>query len=102
MIKYYPYKSDKPNKNIILLQMIINFVFGATGYSDFTHHKMSSANNYILIDTGMMKIGLNPGLIRLDGGVSNICGHIQQKRKHIIILKRNIIIYGTLNIENNI
>ena len=23
MKKYYPYKSDKPNKNIILLQMII-------------------------------------------------------------------------------
>jgi hypothetical protein len=28
MIGYYPYKSDKTNKNIILLQMIIkNFVF---------------------------------------------------------------------------
>ncbi len=39
MIKYYPYKSDKPNKNIILLQMIIKNLFGAAGYSDFTIHK---------------------------------------------------------------
>jgi hypothetical protein len=40
MIKYYPYKSDKPNKIYTLLQMIIKkFIFGQAGYSDFTIHK---------------------------------------------------------------
>ncbi len=37
MIKYYPYKSDKPNKNIILLQMITKKVyFGAAWYEHFS------------------------------------------------------------------
>ena len=40
MIKYHPYKSDKPNKNIILLQITIKKVyFGQAGASDFTFHK---------------------------------------------------------------
>ena len=39
MIKYYPYKSDKPTKNIILLLVKIKEYFGARGYSDFPTHK---------------------------------------------------------------
>ena len=40
MIKYKPYKSDKPEKNIILLlNQVKNVYFGAAGYSDFTQHK---------------------------------------------------------------
>ena len=40
MIKYYPYKSDKPNKKYyIITNDNKKIYFGATGYSDFTIHK---------------------------------------------------------------
>ncbi len=40
MIKYYPYKSDKPNKKLYIITNDNKKVyFGATGYSDFTIHK---------------------------------------------------------------
>jgi hypothetical protein len=43
MIKYYPYKSDKPNKkNYIITNNNKNVYFGASGYSDFTMHKDES------------------------------------------------------------
>ncbi len=39
MIKYYPYKSDKPNKYYIITNDNKKVYFGAAGYSDFTIHK---------------------------------------------------------------
>jgi len=40
MIKYYPYKSDKPNKKYYIITNDNKKVyFGASGYSDFTIHK---------------------------------------------------------------
>ena len=40
MIKYYPYKSDKPNKKYYIITNDNKKVyFGAAGYSDFTIHK---------------------------------------------------------------
>ena len=40
MIKYYPYKSDKPNKKYYIITNDGKKVyFGASGYSDFTIHK---------------------------------------------------------------
>ena len=40
MKKYYPYKSDKPNKKYYIITNDNKKVyFGATGYSDFTIHK---------------------------------------------------------------
>ena len=46
MIKYYPYKSDKPNKNIILLQTIIKkFILVRLALLIFI--KMKQENNYI-------------------------------------------------------
>ena len=40
MIKYYPYKSDKPNKKYYIITNNNKKVyFGASGYSDFTIHK---------------------------------------------------------------
>jgi hypothetical protein len=40
MIKYYPYKSDKPNKKYFIITHDNKKVyFGAAGYSDFTIHK---------------------------------------------------------------
>ena len=40
MIKYYPYKSDKPNKKYYIITNNNKKVyFGAAGMSDFTHHK---------------------------------------------------------------
>ncbi len=43
MIKYYPYKYDKPNKNNCL-QMIIIVYFDSAGYFDFTFIKMKQEN----------------------------------------------------------
>jgi hypothetical protein len=55
MLKYHPYKSDKPGKkyNIITESNRKNY-FGASGYSDFTIHKL-----FFMIDTKIMKIGQN-------------------------------------------
>jgi hypothetical protein len=40
MIKYFPYKSDKPNKKYYIITNDGKKVyFGASGYSDFTIHK---------------------------------------------------------------
>ena len=40
MNKYYPYKSDKPDKKYYIITNDNKKVyFGATGYSDFTIHK---------------------------------------------------------------
>jgi hypothetical protein len=40
MNKYYPYKSDKPNKKYYIITNDNKKVyFGASGYSDFTIHK---------------------------------------------------------------
>ena len=40
MIKYFPYKSDKPNKKYYIITNDNKKVyFGAAGYSDFTIHK---------------------------------------------------------------
>ena len=79
MKKYFPYKSDKPNKKyyiitndnkkfilVRLVILILHFI------------KMSSANNYILIDTRIMKIGLNPELIAQGSGPAGCYGICQQ------------------------
>ena len=40
MIKYFPYKSDKPNKKYYIITNDNKKVyFGASGYSDYTIHK---------------------------------------------------------------
>ncbi len=40
MMKYYPYKSDKPNKKYYIITNNDKKVyFGQAGASDFTHHK---------------------------------------------------------------
>jgi len=40
MLKYYPYKSDKPNKKYyIITKDTKKIYFGAAGMSDFTKHK---------------------------------------------------------------
>ncbi len=40
MLKYHPYKSDKPGKKYyIITESDGNIYLGASGYSDFTIHK---------------------------------------------------------------
>ena len=40
MQKYYPYKSDKPNKKYFIITKDNKKIYiGASGYSDFTIHK---------------------------------------------------------------
>ena len=40
MQKYFPYKSDKPNKKYFIMTIDNKKIyFGASGYSDFTIHK---------------------------------------------------------------
>ena len=51
MIKYYPYKSDKTTKNIILSQTKIKkYILVLLGIVISQHIKMKQENNYILID----------------------------------------------------
>ena len=48
MIKYYPYKSDKPNKNIILLQLKLKkFILVRLALLILLYIKMKQENNYI-------------------------------------------------------
>ncbi len=58
--KYHPYpcKNGK-HKYYIITKSGKTIKFGAVGYIDFTAHKMSSANNYILIGPRIMDFGLN-------------------------------------------
>ena len=59
MIKYYPYKSDKPNKNIILLQMIIKkFILVLLDILILQFIKTKQENKDILIDIRRMRIGM--------------------------------------------
>jgi hypothetical protein len=59
MKKYYPYKSDKPNKKYYIITNDNKKVyFGASNYSDFTQHKNEDRKNYILIDIRRMRIGM--------------------------------------------
>ncbi len=59
MIKYHPYKSDKPGKNIVLLPMIIkNHILVKPLHLILPFIKMNNEGNDILIDTRIvMKIG---------------------------------------------
>ncbi len=60
MIKYYPYKSDKTNKKYyIITNDNKKFILVRLPLPILHIIKMSSANNYILIGTRIMKIGLN-------------------------------------------
>ena len=54
MIKYYPYKSDKPNKNITLLQMIIKKVyFGQAPARGFDFHGSHSEQEHTAAQGGV-------------------------------------------------
>jgi hypothetical protein len=87
MLKYHPYKSDKPGKKYYIITNDNQKVyFGAAGMSDFTIHKMNKGNKDILIGTKIvMKIGQNLALIHQVGGPTNSCGVIQLKKKHTTI-----------------
>ena len=73
MIKYKPYKSDKPNKKYyIIINDNKKVYFGQAGYSDFTIHKDEERKlRYI-------KIGLNPELIAQGSGVAGCYGIYKQ------------------------
>ena len=51
MLKYHPYKSDKPDKKYyIITNSGRKIYFGAAGMSDFTKHKDEASKNlYIMI-----------------------------------------------------
>ena len=80
MIKYYPYKSDKPNKNIILLQMIIKkFILVPVIILTLQFIKMKQESKDILIDIRRMNlnIGINQELILLNFGLDSYYGRSQ-------------------------
>jgi hypothetical protein len=81
MIKYYPYKSDKPNKKYYIITNDNKKVyFGASGYSDFTIHKDEARKQrYINRHKKMrLNIGIKRGLIHLHFGRYICCGIYQQ------------------------
>ena len=54
MLKYHPYKSDKPGKKYYFITESNKKVyFGQAGASDLPFTKMNNVNNDILIDTKM-------------------------------------------------
>ena len=70
MLKYHPYKSDKPEKKYyIITNSGRKIYFGAAGMSDLQNIRTKQENKDILIGTKNMKIGLNQVLILLAGGV---------------------------------
>jgi hypothetical protein len=78
MIKYYPYKSDKPNKkNYIITNDNKKVYFGAAGYSNFTIHK-DEARKLRYIKDIIMKIGLNTEIIAQSFGLAGCYGIYQQ------------------------
>jgi hypothetical protein len=78
MIKYYPYKSDKPKKNHIITNDNKKFILVRLPPLILHIIKMSSANIYIFIGTRIMKIGLNPELIVQGSGLAGCYGIYQQ------------------------
>ena len=73
MLKYHPYKSDKPGKKYYIITNDNKKVyFGQASASDFTIHKDEARKQrYIDIDTRKMNLnnGINQELIHLHGGV---------------------------------
>jgi hypothetical protein len=97
MIKYYPYKSDKPDKKYYIITNSGKKVyFGQAGYLILQYIKMKQENKDILIDIKIMKNGLNLVLIPQGSGVDGTYGTNQQSNSHIMILRHDIY-----NIENN-
>ena len=60
MLKYKPYKSDKPDKIITILPMIIKkFILVKPLHLILQYIKMKQENKDILTDTRIMKTGQN-------------------------------------------
>ena len=75
MIKYKPYKSDKPNKKYyIITDDNKRFILVLVDVVILQFIKMKQENNYVLIGTRKMKIGINPKLIVRGSGVSGWYG----------------------------
>ena len=92
MIKYYPYKSDKPNKNIILLQIIIKkFILVLVDIVILLYIKMKQENKDILIDIKIMKCGLNQVLIPPGSGHAGCYGIYKPLKIIIMTLKEDSI-----------
>jgi hypothetical protein len=63
MIKYYPYKSDKPNKKYFIITNDNKKVyFGQASASDFTIHKDEARKQRYINRHKIMKCGLNQEL----------------------------------------
>ncbi len=72
MLKYHPYKGKKPSKSIIHSQIINKrFILVFSPRLILQILKMSSANNYVLIGTRIMRNNQNREQIPRVGGVLN-------------------------------
>ena len=82
MLKYHPYKSDKPEKNIILLQIQVGkIILGLLACLIFHTIKMRPAKFCILIGTRRMKTGVNQVLTPQASGLSGCYGINQPLKK---------------------
>ncbi len=60
MLKYHPYKSDTPGKKYyIITESKKKDILGLVAIVILLFTKMNNVNNDILIDTKIMKFGLN-------------------------------------------
>ena len=90
MLKYHPYKSDKPGKKYYIITEIKKIILGLVVTVTLQYIKMKQENKDILIDIKIMRTGLNPELIRLGFGVDGTYGTNQQSNSHIMILRHDI------------
>ena len=79
MIKYYPYKSDTPNKKYYIITNDNKKVyFGAAGYEHFSSDHKDEERKLRYIKDIIMKTGLNPELIAQGSGRVGCYGIYQQ------------------------
>ena len=90
MLKYYPYKSDKPEKKYyIITESGKKVYFGQAGASDFTQHKDEGRKQRYINRHKKTKIELNPELIAPGSGPV-ICSGTYQQLKQVMKILKNV------------
>ena len=87
MLKYHPYKSDKLEKNIILLQIQVGkFILELLACLISQSIRTKQENKDILIDIRIMKCGLNQVLTLPASGLAGCFGISQPLKKVMMTL----------------
>ena len=86
MLKYHPYKSDKPEKKYyVITNSGRKFILGLLACLILQNIRTKQENKDILIDIKIMKCGLNQVLILPASGLAGCFGINQALRKVMMI-----------------